>query len=165
MADALKLVPRKKALPPGRIFPSGHGHQRQHWEVNLPAGDTLNDAMDPEYYRLYPRQFLPGARLEVLCEDGSVDADLRVVSLREHSMYTQCLRNGFVSIEGAVAPEQIPVHDDDLGFKVKWSGPVQKHRIIGPDGLVVEHGFDTKEAAEQRMIAIVAERKAALGAA
>lgn len=150
MSAPVKLVPRKPALPEARML--GADFARQAWSVDLPEGITLEQAMDPTYWAHVARKLRPGARLEVLSEDGKVDADLRVTAVRGMNVYTRVLRHGYVDeTKPGSEPAKVETKPGDDLPRVAWGGPNHKWRVLGIDGQVVAHGYATEEAAAEKL--------------
>lgn len=112
--------------------------------VRVPAGTTLKQILAPEYFRNHAQRLKPGTRIEVVSDDNSLDADLRVLRVTNTSVSCYPLRVHEEAQKGAKTndkkgkPEVL-----SNGVTVEWGGPNHKHRIMHA-GEIVQHGFAQK---------------------
>ena len=117
-------------------------------------GGTPFEAMsEPSYWSHVARQLRPGDEIKVRCDDGAFAATL------------------YVKDVGSQAAVVIPVWYADLNkvhalpaadeYKVEWAGPHHKHRIIRKkDDVVMQSGFDNKDAAIAAMATLIRAKAA-----
>lgn len=67
-----------KVIAPGVLNSEAH-FKRRHWFVQVPTGLTLEDLMNPAAWK-HATSFGQGDLVEVVADDGSFDAQLRVVA-------------------------------------------------------------------------------------
>jgi hypothetical protein len=107
-----------------------------------PAGTTLEDVLNPEYWANHTQRLKRGAVIEVLSEDSLLDCDLRVLKVGPTYAHVRLLRN-YVESASVSAPSVL--HED---VKVSFGGKQDRWRIIHRDA-VVQSGMETKAEAEK----------------
>lgn len=113
----------------------------QRFGANVPTGTTLEEVLNPAYFRNFTNLLKPGSMILVLSEDFTLDVELRVLTVTNATVKTRILRDSSIK----VAPIEAPDATD--GKTVVWGGPKHKWRIM-ENGTVLDHGFATKEDAE-----------------
>lgn len=146
-ADATETAkPTLVAAPrsPRRLHPSRFKvaeQERNLWLVYPEHGTEFEDLLEPSYWSHIAKNLRPGARIEVLAEDGSYWAELLVRATGNLSASVHPLRK--VDLGNIPLPEA-------SSFAVEYRGPVLKHAVIRKrDGSSIQSGFDTQEAAMQ----------------
>lgn len=122
--------------------------------VIVPAGTKMADVVQPQYFQNYFDKFQVNMELTILSEDNALDARVRVMSfdrlkasLRVLDVY--CAPD----VDDADGIEETPAEPID-GLYIKWGGPNAKFRVVDNNNEVIESGFATKEAAEDRLKAL-----------
>jgi hypothetical protein len=116
-------------------------HARRELSANIPAGTSLETVLEPSYWAHYTRDLRPNDILEVVCEDGSWEASLRVrfVSTAEAKMA--------VRWKVEFDTDEVTEEESDTHF-VKWISPPKKYGVIRRDtGAVIQDGFYPKAEA------------------
>jgi hypothetical protein len=118
---------------------------RHDYHARVARGTTLEDVLNPEFWANVSKRMSEAARIEVLSEDGELDVDLRVVSIRRPEgenpiVHVRPLRIGYCDKVEEVA-------ESPGMYEAKWGGPVHKWRVeLGSQ--IVEKGYGTKILAE-----------------
>lgn len=107
-----------------------------------PTGTTLEDVLQPEYFRNNLDSLKPGMEITVVSDDFKLDCVLRVLTVAKVTANMRVLR--VYSDESA--PE-VEVKDDSISdVAVKWGGPNHLWRIQHGDA-VVDKGYSTQDEA------------------
>lgn len=118
------------------------------WRYIAPVGHTLEMVMRPDYWRNVTRetgqQRVPGRhaynRIEVLAEDGTWEADLRVMSVADGLVQVRLLREW----NAPARPGRKPSVPD--GYIVEHI-PNSGWRVLDPHGAVIAAQLTTEEDA------------------
>jgi hypothetical protein len=121
--------------------------------IVVEGGTPIEAMSEPSYWSHVARMLRPGDEIKVRCDDGAYAATL------------------YVKDVGSQAAVVIPVWHADLNkvealpavdeYKVEWAGPHHKHRIIRKsDGVVMQSGFDNKDAAYAAMATLTRAKAA-----
>ena len=118
------------------------------WRHVAPAGITLDHCQRPDYWRNVIRevgqQRVPGRhsfnRIEILAEDGTWEAELRVMSVDQGLVQTRLLREW----KAAGKPGRKPALPD--GYEIEHLSNAG-WRALDPNGGIVTTGKTTEEAA------------------
>lgn len=138
MSD-VKAEPRAVFLNPEQM--GAREHRRQDFAVNAPAGTTVEDVLNPQYWAHVAAQFEPFARVEVLEESGAWMLDLLVIQAGRNWAQVHLLAKH----ELAERTEAMPKAQAHL---VEWKGPVRKWSVIRiSDSQVLQDGFGSKAEA------------------
>lgn len=139
----LKAVP--KALHPRRftqasefVIPVNH--------VELPAGHTLEDCLNPDYWAHVARSMQAKGRILVDAEDNSFSAQLKVHSASDLA--------AIVSVEWQAQPG---TKERALGkidqYRVHHAGTLAKWRISrNSDNATISDGWETRQIAESELV-------------
>lgn len=101
---------------------------------------SLDDVLRPEYWSHVASQLRPHHRIVVDAWDGTWTATLFVRAATKTDAVVALMSK---------ADMGEPVQPSVDGYRVGWGGPHHKHRVVREsDKAVIEHGFDTAEAAE-----------------
>ncbi|RVN58498.1 hypothetical protein U8C32_02525 [Sinorhizobium medicae] len=126
---------------------AGHRFMQADYSIGrfaatVPAETTLEDVTHPEYFGNHLNSLRVGATINVLSDDHKLDCDLRVLSVTKTSAKVRVLR----VYDEQAAPK---VKDAEISAPViSHGGPVHKWRFIH-NGEVIQHGFESKDAAER----------------
>lgn len=117
------------------------------YAVEVPAGHTLDDALDKAYWAHYGERLRPHDTIRLIPEEGDYFAEAVVVASGRGFAQLKLLRHEpFYS--GDAAPAADPVADDQL--LVKWVSPANKYGVIRKsDGHRLKEGFSTKMDAQR----------------
>ena len=137
-------------------------HEISHWFLRATVGVTPADVMSPDYWAHLAGKMKVDDRIEVVAQDGSFDADLRVIAVDSRMLWAQVrvLRGWPEALWAPLAVEEKPELLDAKDYKYEFAGP-HKFRIINATGDVVETHIPTKEAAIARIAELRAEKLAA----
>ena len=140
---ALKAVP--KALHPKHfsqasefVIPVNH--------VELPAGHTLDDCLNPAYWAHVARDMQAKGRILVDAQDGSFSAQLKVHSASDLA--------AVVSVEWQAQPgtKERALGQVDL-YRVHHAGTLAKWRVSrNSDNATISEGWETKQIAESELL-------------
>lgn len=119
--------------------------------ASVPAETTLRDVMEPEYFGNCLDRMRPGMEIIVLSEDFALDAKLRVLTVGKMTVKLRVL--DVYAGEGIDVAENKPKVSLD-NVDVNFGGPNHKWRYVH-SGKVIEHGFSTKEEAEDAALKYV----------
>ncbi|SCW39060.1 hypothetical protein SAMN02927900_01293 [Rhizobium mongolense subsp. loessense] len=112
------------------------------YAATVPAETTLEDVTHPEFFANHLSSFRAGMVINVISDDHKLDCDLRVLTVTKTSAKVRVLRVFDEKTAPKVAEAKI---SDPI---ISHGGPAHKWRFIH-NGEIVQHGFDTKEAAER----------------
>ena len=145
MADLATVTPlppvevRAPRLHFGRLREAAMA--RMHYGADIPSGTALKTILAPDYWAHYANTLKPQDLIEAFWEDGSQEADLRVmfvgraearVALRSHTVYDKT--------------SEADVQSDD--YEVKWKGPGAKFAVVRRDtGVVIRDKLFPKSEA------------------
>jgi hypothetical protein len=118
----------------------------------VPAGTTLEDVQDPEYFAGFIEKMRPRMRIEVLSADMQLDCELRVLTVEK--TYAKVRVLAVHSEPKAVAPKKDApkgAGEKDADLKVSFGGPSHMWRFGEDQKEPVEKGFGTKEEAEEAL--------------
>lgn len=119
-------------------------HYFSPYAVVLPAADTLEEALKPEYWAHVASKLRQGDTIRIMPEDGSYYAEALV----------RATGTGFAKVE---LLRHIPFDETDADqvpdtIEVKWGGPHDKWRIIRrSDGHVLARGLDKADALRESL--------------
>ena len=105
--------------------------------VTPEAGTEPDALLDGAYWTHVANKLRPTDRIEAVCEDGSWFQELFVVYAG--GIEAKMARLNLTMLE-QVEPDAM---SNDLGY-VKWSGPVDRWRVIRQDGHILAKGFASK---------------------
>ncbi len=136
--DAMRdeSVERKKA--PGDRFELAQ-HARNVHRYILPREDTLEDALETDYWTHIAMKLTVLDRIEINPDDGSFYAELLVRSLQFGMVVTTVLNH--VEFDNTVVQRQ-PESD----YRVKWNGPHDKWCVFQHDEKLTDK-IETQSAA------------------
>lgn len=98
-------------------------HARRDWFADIPANTMLDDILKPAYWKHHVRVLRPMDRIEAFCEDGSWEADLRVMFVGQAEVKVAVIHK--VSYHETV--DEMPLSDS---YDVKWKGPAAKFAVV-----------------------------------
>lgn len=150
MADEIKangsdgkttaVIPK---LPFGRVMPAGHAYAR--YEGRIPAGTRFETICAPTYWVHYARFLRPGDIVECFCEDGTWEAELRVMFVSPAEIKVA------VRLHVSYGADVLAVSETGT-HEVKWISPPKKFGVVRKDtGEVIKDGFYPKEKAVEFM--------------
>lgn len=114
------------------------------WSARPEAGTTIEQLMQPAYWASVAEQLKPGARIEVMPEDGAYFAEFIVRSCTRVSAVVYPLR--VVQFEFAEQTETDPE------YFVKWRGPSKKWCVMRKsDNVPVIEDQETQELAYREL--------------
>jgi len=117
-------------------------HKRRVHLAIVPENVTIDDVLKPGYWKNVAAKLAPFDIIEILAEDGTWEAELRVTRCEEQWAKV-VVRHGPLQLETADKPET-----EASGYTLKWSG-ARKWRIIRDnDGAVIKEDLPTKGAAQ-----------------
>ncbi len=122
-----------------------HSHYvRIHMTAKVPPGTTLEDVTDPAYWANHAFRLKPGAVIEVIAEDNSLDCDLRVLELGATFAKVRVIRH-FVepAAKRQPAPKQSPEE-----VSVDYGGRADRWRVVHR-GEVITSGLATEAEANK----------------
>lgn len=114
---------------------------RREMYADIPADTPIETILESDYWMHYARDLRPMDIIEAFCEDGSWEANLRVmfVSTTDVKVEVRWKKN----YEVADFVGETDSHE------IKWKGPVRKFAVIHKEtGNVVKDNF-TKEQAHE----------------
>lgn len=135
----------EKKMPPKLHYGRLHKDEASIWRrlaADIPAGTTLETILQPEYWAHYVREIEPTNIITAFCEDGTWEAELRV-------MYVDNA-GAKVAVRWQVEydAKEIEVADTEaFAKKVKWISPGAKFAVVGPTGEVIKSGFYPRQQA------------------
>lgn len=117
---------------------------RQVFRVNPPAGTTLDEMLEPDYWAHVARRMTPHDIVEVVPEDGSFYARLFV--LNADKLWVKMAKLEYVDF-GEAAPK-LAITDK---FEAKFGGPNVKWRVHNKsdNSLVSNDSFQSRGEAEK----------------
>lgn len=89
-----------------------------------PAGTTLEQIQDGEYWKNIHKQLHISDRIEVVPEDGSYFAELYVTNVTHYRIGVKLLRSVVLD-----EPKASPSAEEGSPFEVKWRGSIAKHSV------------------------------------
>lgn len=120
-----------------------HSHYvRIHMTAKVPAGTTLADVTEPSYWANHAFRLKPGAVIEVIAEDNSLDCDLRVLETGATFAKVRVIRN-YVEPVAAKKPAPKEVSDE---VSVDYGGKQDRWRVVHK-GEVIKAGLATENEA------------------
>lgn len=111
------------------------------WVAFIPHSDTVEDVTNPEYFQHFAANLRPGDEIKCLWDDMTRYVDLLVISAaRLHATVAIITNTDLGSVSKAPA--------DDYADKlyVKYRGRYHQYAVMN-DAEVLQHGFDTQDAA------------------
>lgn len=141
---------------------------RLRYAMTLPAGETLEDAMKPDYWKHCATKLKPGTIIEIVPEDGSFYAELFVKSSEATWARTaliavtvfdeKAVKQAQAAQKAPTGQTKIPNEDKGEEHYVDWGGAQAKGRVIRlADKQVVKEGFASKAEAKVWMVSHEAE--------
>lgn len=129
-------------LSPTRLQPAEH--YCAAYAVVLPHDQSLDDALNPEFWAHVASKLRQHDTIRVIPEDGSYFAELLVVNADRTFAKVKLLRH--IPLDQPAADAEAPL----VAFEVKWNGPHDKHTVIRKsDGEKLKTGFVEKPAAQR----------------
>lgn len=120
-----------------------HSHYvRIHMTAKVPAGTVLADVTEPTYWANHAFRLKPGAIIEVIAEDNSLDCDLRVLEIGATFAKVRVIRN---YVEPAVSKKTVPKEFSD-DVSVDYGGKQDRWRVVHK-GEVIKAGLPTESEA------------------
>lgn len=120
-----------------------HSHYlRLRMTATVPPGTALEDVTNPGFWANHAYRLKPGAIIEVLAEDNSLDCELRVLETGPTFATVRVLRN---YTEKASKPVARDLPDD---VTISYGSKADKWRVVH-QGKVVKDGIATEEAAQK----------------
>lgn len=133
-------------------------HEISHWFLRVVPGVTPADVASPDFWAHLAARIGVDDRIEVVAQDGSFDADLRVIAIDGRKQWAQVrVLRGWPEASWEPHKLDVPVLAEAKDYKYEFAGP-HKFRIINATGDVVETHLPTKEAAIARIAALRAEK-------
>lgn len=117
---------------------------RIHMSANVPAGTTLEEVLAPTYWANHAYRLKPGAVIEILSEDFTLDCELRVLEIGPTFAKVRVLRN---YTEKAVPKKSAPAEVADE-VKVDYANKTDRWRVVH-NGEVIKSGFGTEAEANK----------------
>lgn len=122
-----------------------HSHYvRIHMTAKVPPGTTIDDVTTPSYWANHAFRLKPGAVIEVIAEDNSLDCDLRVLEIGQTFAKVRVIRN---FVEPAAAKKAAP-KDTPEGIAVDYGGKQDRWRVVHR-GEVIKSGLPTEAEANR----------------
>jgi hypothetical protein len=120
-------------------------YARQVFRVNPPAGTTLDEMLEPDYWAHVARRMTPHDTVEVVPEDGSFFARLFVVNADK--LWVKMAKIEYVEF-GETTAAKVPPSEK---FEAKFAGPNAKWRIHNKsdNSLVSNDSFQSRAEAEK----------------
>lgn len=136
MSEPQKITSRNYRIKESQFMPA---ETRRVVYFAAPEAGTHPDALlDPAYWTHVARKLRPLYRIEAVCEDGSWVQELIVLHVRDNEARVARLSKVHLDV---VDPDKM---ESDV-YEVKWSGPVDKFRVMRKkDGAIIKGGFSTK---------------------
>lgn len=121
-------------------------HYQQHYVAVVPQGTEPRMLEDPAFFANVAFMCRASGRIFVECEDGTWLADLYIRSVGPQFVMTRILQ---VWVDDYAPPDAAREASEFAGYKVKWSGPHSKYRVIRDvDSAVIHEKEDSREGAE-----------------
>lgn len=155
--------PKRKILPLSEHQIGQKQHKSQTYIAQPTPGTTLEDVMDPNYWVNIARMIRPFDDIEVRMPDNSWRALLQVVVRSDSWVKTLLVYYRDFSQEITRMPPAYPTIVPDTetaeGFKLSYN-EIDLHGVVGPNGLQIVKGIETRKAAQKRMTELVAKFRA-----
>lgn len=120
-----------------------HSHYvRIQMTAHVPPGTTIDDVTEPGYWALHAHRLKPGATIEVMSEDNTLDCDLRVLEVGPTFAKVRVLRH-FTDAAPAKKPVAEKYNDE---VTVDYGGKNDRWRVLHR-GEVIKSGLATEAAA------------------
>lgn len=113
---------------------------RQTWRYHPAVGVTKEHLLQPEHWAVVSRQMQPGAKIEVLAQDGTYYGEFLVLSAERtyakvHAIYWVELTTRDVALS-------------QEAYKFEYKGAKLKHCVIrNSDGEIIHSGSQTRDEA------------------
>lgn len=108
-----------------------------------PAGTTLEQIQDGEYWKNIHKQLHISDRIEVIPEDGAYFAELYITNVTQYRIGIKLLRS--VVLDDAALKPGTVLPSDDSPFQVTWRGAIKKHVAERKaDKYVLKDGFNSR---------------------
>lgn len=117
-------------------------HIRLQFVAQVPPETTLEDVTNPAFWAHHVQRLRPGAIIEVLSEDNSLDCELRVTEVGPTFAKVRVLRNYTPAAAPAIS------HDAPSDVEVGYGGKNDKWRVVHK-GQVVASNLGSREDAEK----------------
>ena len=116
--------------------------ESQHYVEIIPAGIPFSEVMSTQFWSHVETRLRVYDIVEVIAEDGSFDADMRLVRKAPGRLEWRVLRNvSGAPVEGVVKPGKPARHE------LKWGGPRAKWTVKDKrTGKTLVEGYDKAEA-------------------
>lgn len=129
-------------LPPNRLQPTGH--YRTFYDVVLPGGVSIEEALKPEYWAHVGAKLKQHDSITIFPEDGSRFVEAIVLTAGRGFANLRAVR------EAVLADDDTEMPEDNASLKVKWDGPHNKYVVIRrSDGEKLKTGFAAKLDAQR----------------
>jgi hypothetical protein len=126
------------------------GEIGETFTITPPKGVTIQEIMKPSYWAQVAQLIPPMSKIDVLPEDNSWEAELRVVDAGKQHL-TVRLRHPIIEYEAPPVDEGA----ERLGFKIEFN-PLHKWRVVRTsDREIMAKDFVTREAAAMALHEIV----------
>lgn len=116
--------------------------QRNLWHYHAAAGSTVEQYLQPSFWRLLERRLRPLDRIEIVEELGEWFAEIIVKSIGPDGVEVGLIRHSVVGGAGPVGAKR-PLTP---GYRINFGGAFQKWCVFGGDRLLMS-GFPTETAA------------------
>lgn len=120
-----------------------HAHYvRIHMCAVVPPGTTIEDVTEPQYWANHTTRLKPGAIIEVLSEDNTLDCELRVLELGPTFAKMRVLRHHVE--KPAEKKAAVPEANDEI--RHEYANKTDRWRVVHK-GEVIKAGFGTEAEA------------------
>ncbi len=130
----------RKAAPPARLELAQHC--RKVYRFILPEGDTLEDALETDYWVHNLSRLALLDKIEINPDDGSFYAELQVRSIAFGQVVTAVIH--LTDFDDVKAPNAHAIASE---FTVKFRGPYDKWGVLSAKGEVLVTELDTEGVA------------------
>lgn len=149
---AKPAAPLKKTMKHMAVRPADMA--RLYYVAIAPAGHTIEDMMDPEYWVHVARLFKdkPYGQIDVISEDGTLDVTFRVMAASDRWLRVRLIRQA-PAMEAIAAAPDLPDG---------WHVVYRKERlwqVCNGQNKVIADGLESESAAKARMNELAAEMK------